>query len=285
MAFKDSSKSPARRPRLVGVAGVAVMLSIVPAPAWAQSSDYVLGSQDVLAITVWNQQDLSGAFAIEGDGTFAFPLIGRVKAAGHTQRDVEAELRRRLADGYFKQPNVSVAIKEYRRQEIHVVGEVRQPGTYALSGEITLVEALARAGSTTSAAGHEAVIVRGGGRSAGPQLPSAADAEAVRVDLRKLEGGGIDRALLLTDGDTLFVPAAAVVYVSGHVRTPGAYAFAPGMTVLQALSLAGGVTDRGASGRTRILRTSADGRTQEIKVKLSDPVKAGDTIVIPERYF
>ena len=105
------------------------------------------------------------------------------------------------------------------------------------------------------------------------------------MDLRKLEGGALDRSVLLLDGDTLFVPAAATVYVSGHVKSPGAYPVGPTMTVLQAISLAGGVTDRGASGRIRIMRVAADGSAQEIKAKLSDPVRPGDTIVVPERFF
>jgi polysaccharide export outer membrane protein len=268
---------------------LATVVSLTPSLVAAQSADYVLGSQDVLAITVWNQQDLSGAFRVESDGTFTFPLIGRVKAAGQTQRDVETVLRRRLAEGYFKQPQVSVAVKEFRRQEVHVVGEVRQPGTYALSGDITVVAALARAGSTTPAAGSEVVIVRSGGRASGPQLPEAPNEKeennVVRVDLRKLEAGTLDRSLLLLEGDTLFVPAAATVFVSGHVKAPGAYPVGPTMTVLQALSLAGGITDRGASGRIKIVRIGPDGRSQEIKAKLSDPVRAGDTIVVPERFF
>jgi polysaccharide export outer membrane protein len=249
------------------------------------SDGYILGNEDVLAITLWNQQDLSGAFLIESDGTFIFPLVGRIKAGGLTQRGLEAELRRRLADGFFKDPQVTVAMKEFRRQEIHIVGEVRQPGTYSLTGDITVVAALARAGSTTALAGHEAVIVRGGGQKSGPVLPdAAAPQDVVRIDLRKIEGG-LPTDVLLMNGDTLVVPSAAKVYVSGHVKSPGGYAFAPDMTVLQAVSLAGGITDRGASGRIRIVRVTPDGQKQEIKVKLSDPVSPGDTIIVPERFF
>lgn len=267
-------------------ATVAILLACVGGRTAAQEPAYVLDSGDVLDITLWNQQELSGEFQVDSEGSFTFPLIGRVQARGQTPRDLEHELRRRLVDGYFNRPQVSVGVKRYRQQEVHVIGEVRQPGTYALSGEITLVAALARAGSTTESAGHEAVIVRGGGRPGGPQLPDAAPAaDVTRVDLGALEAGGPTTAVLLHDGDTLFVPPAATVYVSGHVKAPGAYAFAQGMTVLQALSLAGGMTDRGASGRVRILREDGEGGTKQFKVKLSDVVEAGDTIVVPERYF
>jgi polysaccharide export outer membrane protein len=75
-----------------------------------------------------------------------------------------------------------------------------------------------------------------------------------------------------------------MVFLSGQVRAPGAYAVEDGTTVLQALTLAGGVTDRGASGRIRILRT-VNGKKLEIKAKMGDPVLPGDTVVVPERLF
>jgi polysaccharide export outer membrane protein len=90
--------------------------------------------------------------------------------------------------------------------------------------------------------------------------------------------------LPLIDGDTITVPKAQSVFVSGEVKTPGAYAVERGTTVLQLLSLAGGVTDRGADGRVRIMRT-VNGKKIEIKAKLSDAVLPGDTIVVPPKFF
>ena len=117
-----------------------------------QAGDYVVGAQDVLTVTFWDQSDLSGKYSVGTDGTFAFPMIGRIKAGGMKLRDVETELKKRLADGYFKDPQLSVSIEEYRSQRIFIVGEVRNPGTYPLTGDMTLIEALARAGSTTALA-------------------------------------------------------------------------------------------------------------------------------------
>ena len=111
--------------------------------------EYLIGPQDVLTVTVWDSPDLSGKFTVETDGSFTFPLIGRVKAGGLTLRQFEAELKKKLADGYFKNPQVSVAVETYRSQRIFIVGEVRNPGTYPLTGDMTLIEAIARAGSTT----------------------------------------------------------------------------------------------------------------------------------------
>src|SRR6266850_2225324 len=93
-------------------------------------TDYVVGSQDVLTITSYDQADLSGKFSIETDGTFTYPLIGRFRAGGLTLRQVEDGLKKRLVDGgYFVKPQVTVAVDTYRSQRIFVVGEVRAPGT------------------------------------------------------------------------------------------------------------------------------------------------------------
>src|SRR5206468_4244858 len=147
---------------------------------------------DVLTITVWDQTDLSGKFAVEADGTFTFPLIGRLKAGGLTLREVEQALKQRLTDGFFKNPQVTVAIEQYRSQRIFIVGEVRQAGTYPLTGDMTLIEALARAGSTTATAGGEALVVHqpAGVSSDRPVLPNqSSGSEVIRVDIKELQTG------------------------------------------------------------------------------------------------
>jgi len=253
----------------------------------AQStSDYLIGPQDVLTIQVYDQADLGGKYSVEADGTFSFPLIGRVKAGGQTLRAFEQNLKSKLADGYFRNPQVTVAIEQYRSQRVFVMGEVRQPGPVPLTGGMTLIEALARAGSTTSTASGEVAIVRTSqGDVRGPVLPDqTSGSEVFRASIRELEGGALSQNLELHDGDTVFVPRAETIYVFGQVRTPGAYGVQANMTVLQALSLAGGVTEHGASGRIRVVR-SEDGAKKEIKVKLTDLVRPGDTVIVPERFF
>jgi len=262
---------------------------IAQAPAKAPSSftDYVVGPQDVLTITSYDQADLSGKFSIEADGTFTYPMIGRVKAGGLTLRRLEGAIKKQLIDdGYFKNPQITVAVDTYKSQRVFVVGEVRTPGTYPLSGNTNLVEALARAGSTLPSASGEAIIVHAGEDAAGPTLPTQTDAaDIVRVNLRELENGAFELNALLKDGDTIFVPRAQAVYVFGQVRNPGAYNLQQqSTTVLQALSLAGGVTDRGSTSRIKIIRI-VDGEKKELKIKLTDIVQPGDTIVITERFF
>jgi len=255
-------------------------------PAQAPVVDYVVGPQDILTITSYDQADLSGKFTVEADGTFTYPLIGRFKAGGLTIRQVEESLKKRLKDeGYFRNPQVTVAIDTYKSQKVFIVGEVRTPGTYPLSGDMSLVEAIARAGSTLPSASGEAVIVHAGENASEPTMPTADDKDVVRVNLRELENGSLSQNAVLKDGDTIFVPRAQSVYVFGQVKNPGAYNLQQqNTTVLQALSLAGGVTDRGSTGRIQIIRI-VKGEKKEIKVKLTDLVQPGDTVVVRERFF
>lgn len=247
--------------------------------------DYVIGGQDVLDITVWNQPSLSGKFSVEADGSFTFPLVGRVKAGGLTLRAVEEELTRRLSDGLLRDPQVRVAVDQYKSQQIFVVGEVRQPGSYPFSGSMTLIEALARAGSTTESAGAEAIVVRPlNGTARAPSSPESDPSEVVRVDMRELQAGALMWNVTLKAGDTVFVPRAAKVFVFGQVKMPGEYAMSSGTTVLQALSKAGGLTDRGSTRRVKIVRLIGGTRT-ELKTTLDDVVQPGDTIIVGERFF
>jgi polysaccharide export outer membrane protein len=272
--------------------GMLVLAAALLAPSFgtAQPSappDYLIGPADLVVVTVWTQAELSGRFRVDPDGSFGFPLIGRVQAAGLTVRGLETHIRGALANGFLKDPQVTVTVEEYGSQRVFVVGEVRQPGTYLLTGRMTLIEVLARAGSTTPEARGEVLIVRPRealGAADQPLAPDASEAEVSRIDLRQLENGTLAGTVLVKSGDTLVVPRADLVYVLGEVRSPGAYPFGKGTTVLQALSLAGGVTERGATNRARVVRT-IQGERKELKIALSELVLAGDTIIVPEKFF
>lgn len=275
-------------PPLAGAVGAA------PQDAGGGSA-YVIGARDVLEINVFNRSELSGRYTVETDGAFSFPLIGRVTAAGQSVDQLEERLRARLLDGYFRNPRVTVAVAEYRSQQVFVMGEVRNPGAYPLAARTGLIEILALAGSVTQEAAGVAVIVRAGGgpppheadEAAGsggaPETPAKA-ADTVRVNLRDLENGDLSQNVVLRDGDTVFVPRAETVYVFGEVREPGAYPISEGMTVLQALALANGATEFAALNRITITRI-VDGEQVELRVQLDEPVQRNDTIRVPVKFF
>jgi polysaccharide biosynthesis/export protein len=253
-------------------------------PTLISSPNYIVGPNDRLKLTVWNQEDMSGEYVVSADGTFTFPLVGQVKAAGLTLTKLEAELKQLLAAGFFRNPQVTAAVVEYRSKRIFIMGAVKQPGAVALTRETTLIEALAQAGSTTPEAADHVFILHS--RDAdGPILPGQdATASVKRIDLRELNSGQLPEAATVQDGDTVYVPPKQNVYVSGQVRNPGAYPIGQQTTVRQVLALAGGPSEFGAINRVKILR-SENGSEKEIKVELNDLVKPGDTVVVPERFF
>ena len=118
-----------------------------------------------------------------------------------------------------------------------------------------------------------------------PGLPPIDPSNEVRrLNLLELQVGGPGKDVLLEAGDTIFVPRAAQVYVTGAVIRPGAFRYEPGMTVLQALTLAGGVAARGSEGGTRVVRI-VDGKKVKRKVKPTDVLQPEDRLEVPERFF
>lgn len=254
-----------------------------PAPSPSNRSlEHVVSSQDVLKVLVFDEPQLSGSFRVDTDGTFTYPFIGRIKAAGETLRTIEASLTKLLADGYVRNPQISIEVEQPRSQSVFVVGEVRSPGKYALSGQMTLIEALAQAGSTTANAGTDILVLRASrGGTAAPAGPNDL-ANVTRVNLSELQAGKLQQNVVLNEGDTVFVPKAERFFVTGHVKSPGAYTHERGMTVLQAISLAGGMSDRGSTRGLKVVRI-INGEKKELGVKLSDLVLPNDTLVIRQR--
>lgn len=251
---------------------------------------YIVGPSDALSITVYDQPQLSGRYMVQPDGTLTFPLLGRVKVGGLAVQAIENEMRDRLTKGYLKNPQVAVSVESYRSQQIFVLGEVRAPGGFQFTGSMTLIEALAHAGSTTEQAGIEALIIHQGDGLAVPdaatlqRLQSSKEGNVLRVNLDNLQTGTSSQNITLQAGDTIFVPRAELVYLSGLVNSPGAHPYRKGMTVRQALALAGGVNERGSTRRIQVIRT-VDGQERTLTTNLQDFVLPGDTIVVRERLF
>ncbi len=261
---------------------LALLAGHVNAPS-NEVRNYVVGPDDVLTVTVFNEPQLSGHFRVERDGEFSYPFLGRVQAKGLTVDEVADHIKRGLADGYLRYPEVTVDIDQFRSQSVFVMGEVRTPGKYVLSGPVTLLDALSRAGSTTDAAGVDVLILHPRDPvEPVPTLPDQPDAEVMTVNLREIQDGRLSRNVTIRDGDTIFVPKAERFFVVGLVRNAGSYVLERNMTVLQAVSTAGGVTERGSIRRLRIVRIVGNKR-KEFDVKPTDIVQSGDTIVVRQR--
>ena len=161
----------------------------------------------------------------------------------------------------------------------------REPDFGVTSINYDLPELLARAGDSTDLASSEAMVLRGAALPAEPPRPQeSSGSDALRVDLEALAQGDLSQNVTLRHGDTVFVPRVAVAYVFGEVRKPGRYEIRDDTTVLHALTLAGGTTEFAAVNRVRIVRT-VSGEQVEIPAELSDLVRPGDVVRVPERFF
>lgn len=265
---------------------MSLAIAVTPTEALAQGE--VASANDVLHVTVADQPSLSGKYTVNTDGTIMLPLVGQVRAGGLPVEAIETELVKRLANGYLKDPRLSVAIERSHQSTAFVVGEVRQAGSYPLSGEMTLIELLARAGWTTDKAANVVVVTRRRGAALPDRpgdTPRTLGPEVIRFNLKQLQAGTASGAdIIVADGDTVFVPRAGNVYVVGEVKNPGTFAVQENTTVLQALALAGGLTERGSFKRVRIIHES-DAEKKPVKADVNTIVQAGDTIVVGESLF
>ena len=302
-------------PALRGLLAAASLLVATPSVA----QDYEIGPADVLNVTVLAQPAMSGEMTVEADGMLNFPFLGRVKASGLSPVELERKLVTLLADGYLKRPQVSIAVKQFRSQRVFVAGEVMRPGPYGLRPNRSLLTLLQDVGELTPNVGHEVIVVRapapapwtpanepppggdaasGGGETAaaaapappvptprpGPLYPGEVPGSQIfRLNLRDVRSGYPDKDMRLEVGDTVYLPKAAQFYVSGHVARPGAYRFEEGLTVFQALALAGSPTERGST-KVKIVRL-VDGKRKEFRPKMTDPLLPEDTLHVPERFF
>ncbi|MGA1795432.1 MAG: polysaccharide biosynthesis/export family protein [bacterium] len=250
-------------------------------------NDYLIGPEDVLQVTVWKNEDLSGRVAVSLDGYINFHLIGKQKAAGLTTAELAARITEKLANGYIINPQVTVQVLEYKSQKLTIIGEASKPGTYYLTKRTTLIEAISMAGGLTADAGREVVIVRPKRveerRSITPSN-QAEVGEQIRVDIRSALEGDLSQNIYVQNGDSIFIPQAESFFIMGKVKNPGKYILERGTTVRKAISIGGGATEKAAMGRTRVVRI-IDGKETEKRIGLDELVQSNDTIVVPECLF
>lgn len=253
------------------------IISFFPGPVYSQ--DYIVGEGDVLKIAVYGHEDLSTIERVSGNGTINFPLIGNVVVSGLSVSQVSEEISRLLADGYIVLPQVSIFIEEFRSQKTVIMGEVIKPGLYELKGNTSFLELISMAGGLTVDAGDTAIIKRKGS-------PDAEDENIRTIDLQRLlEEGDTSENIRMLDGDSVYISRAGLFYVTGEVKKPDAYKHKEGTTVIQAITMAGGLTDKAAAGRIRIIRK--EDKTERVikRVKMDELVLPDDVVVVPESYF
>jgi polysaccharide export outer membrane protein len=229
--------------------------------------NYILGAEDQVTIRVLAADDISDKpTQINSDGFITVPMIGRVHAGGLTVAQLEAELVKQFSK-FFKNPQVTVFVSDYRSQPVSVVGAVNSAGVVQLRGKRTLMEVISLAGGLRPDAGNAVTITREVSRGRIP-LPSAytdstGKFSIVQLNLRQItEAKDPAQNIVIEPNDVITVPRAQMVYVIGEVGKPGGFVLndRETLSVLQALSLAGGPTKVAAASRARVLRSESGKR-------------------------
>jgi len=245
---------------------------------------YVLGPEDQVTIWALGMEDISEKpFRVDSAGNIDLPLIGMVHAAGMTTDDLKATLVVRLRK-YVNEPVLSVRITTFKSQPISIIGAVKDPGVHYLEGQKTFIEVLAMAGGVRPDAGNTVKITRDIEWGRIP-LPATVEDSTGRFNIGEvslkavMEARNPDENIIIKPNDVISVPRAELIYVLGEVTKPGGFVLNERETfsVLQALSMAGGVTPMAATQHARILRASSGGEERtEISVNLKRILAGGD---------
>jgi polysaccharide biosynthesis/export protein len=238
------------------------------------NTEYQLGAGDLLRINVFGYPDMTADIRVDESGNMSYAFVGQLAVGGHTARDVESMLAKRLVDGGFiRAAQVSVLVVEYRSQQVSVMGQVVKPGPYPLTRASSVIDMLAQAGGVINqTAADDATLLH-------------ADGTKQPLDLFALFQGDPAQNAQVRAGDTIYVPRAPQFYVYGEVQRPGAYRLERNMTVSQAISAGGGLTPRGTERRATVKRRDPRGKEKQIGVKGSDLLQADDVLLVKESLF
>ena len=283
------------------------LLILSATAARAINGGYIIGPGDVLTISVYDEPDLERTVTVQSDGLISIPLLRAFPVGGLSIAQAERELEKALGQSFLVDPQVSITVKEYHAQKVYVLGAVRNPGLFSLTGPTTVLEIVSKAGGLAPDGSRRFMLLRGGGKSPNaikseleknpnpvPESTGKGDQRTpIMIDGRKLlDEGDTTQNYLLQDGDVVYVPKLQQVYVLGEVRRPGAVPFTEGLTLLQAISQAGGTTEM-ARDATQVTR-KVGGEEKRFDVdlgkilkntKLDLQLEPEDVIVVKRRWL
>ncbi|HWQ68712.1 MAG TPA: polysaccharide biosynthesis/export family protein [Patescibacteria group bacterium] len=248
------------------------------------SGDYRLGTGDLLEISVFGIEELSKIKARVGaEGLMTLPLAGTVAAGGKTAIELETIIKTALASKYIRDPQISVFVLEHHSHRISVLGAVKKPGVFEVSGPRSVVDMLAMAEGLTEESDKNVYLIRKVAKSSavpgppGSQSQTAPDGKpaqevVLEINLEEmLISGKEELSAPLQAGDVVHIPRAGSFFVGGAVQRPGAYLLkGRDVTVDQAIIEAGGVTRIADFEGVKIFRENKGQKKQIIEVSLNE---------------
>jgi polysaccharide export outer membrane protein len=241
------------------------------------AADVQLGAGDVVKVSVYNNPDLSLEARISEAGTISYPLLGEVSVQGLTP----AAASKKIADllqkgGFIRNAQVSMIVTVMQSQQVSVLGQINRPGRYPVDGTRSITDILALAGGVSADAGDAITLIRNRNGESKKEIIDLID---------MVRSGGTTGNVEILPGDVIYVERAPRFYIYGEVQRPGTYRLEKNMTVLQALSVGGGLTPRGTERGIRVKRRDTDGKVQELRVQHDEMLKADDVVYVQESLF
>jgi polysaccharide export outer membrane protein len=239
-----------------------------------------LGAGDQVKMEVFGRPEMDTTTYVADDGSIRVPLAGSVRIGGLSPAAAGQKVEEALKQGqYLVDPHVTFTVVQSRSQRVSVLGEVKSPGRYAMESNTTVLDLLAQAGGATDKGSDIIYILRPDSSGNLQRLPvnlkGAVDSkDATPAVLQTLRGG-----------DSIFVPVAEQFYIAGEVHAPAMYRLESGMTLLQAIARAGGITERGSASRVQIKRRNPKGGYTVISGKSDAKIQPDDVITVKERIF
>jgi polysaccharide biosynthesis/export protein len=271
------------------------------------NANYKIAVGDLLDIRVLGESDMNSSVRVSNTGEIKVPYINDVIAARClTERQLAGVIAERLKQ-ILRFPEVSVTVSEYTGGTVAVMGAVRTQGRFQLPRQMTILELLINAGGVADQAGRYARIIHmnpvesdpcapapiatTAAATAVPAVDTAASATMDSVDLKKLFNGDFSENRIVRAGDILMIPSADVIFLAGAVTRPGQMTLRDGLTLSQAIAMAGGTTDIAKTDEVHITRIDTTGKQQDLIVNLNDVKKnkgtdpilmANDIVEIPD---
>ncbi|MCW5299747.1 polysaccharide export protein EpsE [Herbaspirillum lusitanum] len=243
----------------------------------AFAADTPLGAGDTVKISVFGNPDLNLETQVSDAGDITFPLIGNVGVGGLPVADAEKKISALLTQGGFlRKAQVNILVTKVQSQMVSVLGQVLHPGRYVISGQRKVTDMLAMAGGVGPDGGDTVTVIGMRNGQSSKQVINLAQI---------VHSPEMTPDLELRNGDTVYVDRAPKFYIYGEVQHPGGYRLEADMTVLQALSVGGGLTPRGTERGLRIKRRDASGNLQMIDAKNNTVLKADDIVYVKESLF
>jgi polysaccharide export outer membrane protein len=255
-----------------------LLLAISASQGLAQAMREVLGAGDTVRVTAYRYPELTAEVRLSEDGKATLPLIGEVRLQGMTPDQAGKHIAERYTKGNFVlNPSIGVTVVQARSRQVSVLGFVNRPGRYVLDGTSARIsDVIAMAGGVLPTAADRATV----------QVTRDGKAEAFDVDLAAImQGSDVSKNIEVRSGDSVFVPKAPMFYIHGEVTRGGSYRLEQDMTVIQAISVAGGVTPRGTERRPQVRRKGADGQWKQWTAQPLDRIEPDDVIFVRESLF